>query len=169
MIILDDIEKLINEHGSASITRDNLAFLRDQTAALQRENATLKIENTSLKGELEACTSEKESLKVKLQELEAVIRKYDYDRAKVCEQSKKQPLHDDLPEEQMEILELLAVSSSMSDEEIIAAIDRKAESIYFDLGELKSIWLIESASMCGITVFNLTQEGRRYLKKLGYI
>jgi hypothetical protein len=57
----------------------------------------------------------------------------------------------------------------MNDEEIIAAIDRKAESIYFDLDELKSAWLIESNSMLGITLISLTQEGRRYLKKLGLI
>jgi cell division protein FtsB len=82
MIILNDIEKFINEHGSASILRDNIAFVRDQFAALERENAILKQKIVDL-------TAENEVLKTKIQNLELIIRKYDEDRTKVSEQSKK--------------------------------------------------------------------------------
>lgn len=38
MMPLDLVTKWIDEHGSANITRDNLAFLRDQIEAIEKEN-----------------------------------------------------------------------------------------------------------------------------------
>jgi hypothetical protein len=55
MGLLDGIEKLITEHGSASILRERIAFAREQYSALesrvselQRENERLNSANASL-------------------------------------------------------------------------------------------------------------------------
>lgn len=53
MGILDNIQTLINEHGSSTILRERLSLLKDQIVILEKENADLKdalsdiqIENT---------------------------------------------------------------------------------------------------------------------------
>lgn len=43
------------------------------------------------------------------------------------------------------------------------------EAVRFDLEELKEAGLIEIQLACGFTFCNLTQDGRRYLKKLGFL
>jgi hypothetical protein len=42
MDLVTAIDKLITEHGSASILRDHLALLRDQAKVLEKENTDLK-------------------------------------------------------------------------------------------------------------------------------
>jgi predicted ArsR family transcriptional regulator len=49
MGFLDGIEKLINEHGSATILRERIALANDKYAALEQQNATLKEDNAALK------------------------------------------------------------------------------------------------------------------------
>lgn len=48
MGLLDAIEKLINERGSATIMRERLELIREQAAALEKQVALLKQENASL-------------------------------------------------------------------------------------------------------------------------
>lgn len=49
MGLLDGIEKLINEHGSAAILRERIALVNDKYAALESENTVLHFENEALK------------------------------------------------------------------------------------------------------------------------
>lgn len=43
------LEKLINEHASAAVLRDHLAFFRDRFSSVSQENDALKKENAGLK------------------------------------------------------------------------------------------------------------------------
>ncbi|MBB1073739.1 hypothetical protein HUU62_04855 [Rhodoferax sp. 4810] len=49
MGLLDGIEKLITEHGSASILRERIALVNDKYSALESENNGLRSENETLK------------------------------------------------------------------------------------------------------------------------
>ena len=42
MGILDNIQTLINEHGSSTILRERLSLLKDQIVILEKENTDLK-------------------------------------------------------------------------------------------------------------------------------
>ena len=53
MSIFDSIEKLITEHGSASILRERLAQAKDQHAILEGKASALERENTQLKSDCE--------------------------------------------------------------------------------------------------------------------
>ncbi|MEC5127849.1 hypothetical protein VSU19_13875 [Verrucomicrobiales bacterium BCK34] len=53
MSIFSDIEKLITEHGSASILKERLALAADKYSTLESENETLKAENEALRLKLE--------------------------------------------------------------------------------------------------------------------
>lgn len=66
MGLLDNIQTLINEHGSSTILRERLSLLKDQIEILEKENADLKdaisdiqIENVKLRKQIsEQSTSE---------------------------------------------------------------------------------------------------------------
>jgi len=51
MGLLEHLEKLINEHGSASILREHLALVKAEQSAIQRHNADLQSQNEALKSE----------------------------------------------------------------------------------------------------------------------
>lgn len=57
MNIFGQIEKLITEHGSASILRDHVNLLKEHFALLEKQNASLKEDNKSLNSKLDACQS----------------------------------------------------------------------------------------------------------------
>ena len=92
----EQLQKLINERGSAAILRDHLALFKDQVVIpekkatlLESENAILKTENAELKAKTEQLTKDNDELKKKIQI---------YDN----------PAHDNLPDDvQVEILKLL--------------------------------------------------------------
>jgi hypothetical protein len=76
------IDKLINERGSAQITRDNLIFLRDQIVAckeqvtvLKEEKALLKKENAVLKGKVLFLTTQTGELTRQKEDLNLVIER----------------------------------------------------------------------------------------------
>lgn len=48
MGLLDGIEKLITEHGSAAILRERIALAREQYAALEKKTSELQAENERL-------------------------------------------------------------------------------------------------------------------------
>ena len=64
--LLGEIERLINEHGSAVILKERLALAAEQYAALQNENETLKSENERLRLDNDECQKKKRALEEKL-------------------------------------------------------------------------------------------------------
>jgi predicted nucleic acid-binding Zn-ribbon protein len=73
MGIFQDIERLIAEHGSASILRERLALAKDQYTALEKQNAALKESEANLKAEnkrlnldIDECQKQRRALEEKL-------------------------------------------------------------------------------------------------------
>lgn len=64
----EQLQKLINEHGSASILRDHLALFKDQVVLLEKENAALTEKIKVLQSEKEQLTKDNEELRSKIQE-----------------------------------------------------------------------------------------------------
>jgi ubiquinone biosynthesis protein UbiJ len=56
MFILDSIEKVITEHGSAAILSQQLAFARDQFNALERKVTELQIQVGRLEAQCKRST-----------------------------------------------------------------------------------------------------------------
>ena len=61
-ILLDQIEKLINEHGSAVILKERIELAKDEQAALERKNDDLANEVTRLGGHIKVLEADKENL-----------------------------------------------------------------------------------------------------------
>src|SRR5687768_13251159 len=70
MSILGDIERLINEHGSAAILRERLALAKDEHAALEKRVATLEKQNAELAGQNQRLELDNYKLKEKIGNLE---------------------------------------------------------------------------------------------------
>jgi len=71
--ILGEIEKLINEHGSAKILRERIGLARDQYAALEKEIATSKTRENEFETENLRLKLDNEQLKVQIRSLEERI------------------------------------------------------------------------------------------------
>lgn len=76
MGFLDSIEKLINEHGSATILKeriqlanDKYSALEDKVSILQQENGILKEQNTNLKSQLDEAKKKIDSLNQTIEQL----------------------------------------------------------------------------------------------------
>jgi len=76
MPILDEVTKLIDEHGSANILRERVELAKDQQAAQEKRISVLvleldqaKTETTRLRSQLEQCQQENRETKKQLQSL----------------------------------------------------------------------------------------------------
>jgi len=81
MIILDQIEKLINEHGSAAILRDHLALFKDQVLSTEAKitDLTNKVqmldqEKAVLNAKVSQLTKDNEELRSKVKQYEEAPR-----------------------------------------------------------------------------------------------
>lgn len=63
MTIFGEIERLITEHGSASILRERLALAADQHAVLEKKVSELQSDNDNLRAQLKQSQNENEKLK----------------------------------------------------------------------------------------------------------
>lgn|SRR5574340_180333 len=66
MGLLDGIEKLIVEHGSAAILKERIALANDKYAALEAENKVLRSENEALRLDSEKLEQQRRALEEKL-------------------------------------------------------------------------------------------------------
>lgn len=155
MGLLDGFEKLINEHGSATILKERIALANDQYAVLEK-----KFEASALRvSELE---SENKALRQKLETANAEIENL----RKAAENSRSARL-DDAKEK---ILVLLA-GREMYTQNIARELDVGEQVAVFHLEELEDSGFIgRSLSMTGEEFpWYLLQEARRYLVTRGLI
>jgi FtsZ-binding cell division protein ZapB len=64
--ILSEIERLINEHGSAVILKERLALAADQYSSLQKQVVQLQSENERLRLDHEECQKQRRALEEEL-------------------------------------------------------------------------------------------------------
>jgi hypothetical protein len=142
--LFSEIERLINEHGSAVILKERIALAEDKYAALERkvkelsdENDRLRSENAELKGQIPAATS-------------------------------SEPVQVDETGEK--ILLLLAQHPGMELPAIATQLKVAKDFAAFHVDELENAGLVHgSYSMMAAARYSLDQEGRRYLIKKGML
>lgn len=71
MGLFDGIEKLINEHGSATILKERIALANDKYSALEAKNKILSAENETLRIESEELKTQVKSLHSQLTQSDA--------------------------------------------------------------------------------------------------
>ena len=73
MGLIDQFEKLINEHGSSTILREHLALLKAEQSVLERKNTDLQTEKKALQSEIDQLRSDNISLQNQVSTLQSSI------------------------------------------------------------------------------------------------
>lgn len=80
--ILGEIEKLINEHGSAVILKERLALAADQYAALEGKLEACESTNGNLKNEVKRLESDLKKATEEINRLNALVKTFSKDENK---------------------------------------------------------------------------------------
>lgn len=153
--ILSEIERLINEHGSAAILKERLALASDQYSALEKKLSDAGVREEQLKSENASLRLDLENAKKSIQSLEE----------KLVERHGQR-----LDEIKEKILVLLA-SHDDYEGNIARTLGIGNQVAAFHLEELEQMeFIYRSLSMTGeVFPWCLVQEGRRYLVTHGLI
>jgi DNA repair exonuclease SbcCD ATPase subunit len=153
--ILSEIERLINEHGSAAILKERLALASDQYSALEKKLSDASAREEHLRSENARLRTDLEKAQKKIQSLEEQVVQRHGQR---------------LDEVKEKILVLLA-SHDDYDGNIAQTLGIGNQVAAFHLEELEKMeFIYRSLSMTGeIFPWCLVQEGRRYLVTHGLI
>lgn len=153
--ILGEIERLINEHGSASILKERLALASDQYGSLEKKLSEANLRNEQLQ-------SENNSLRLDIDKAQEKIRNLE---EQLIERHGKR-----LDEVKEKILVLLAAQDDY-EHNIARTLGIGAQVAAFHLEELAEMeFIYRSLSMIGETFpWRLIQNGRRYLVTHGLI
>jgi predicted ArsR family transcriptional regulator len=162
MGLLDGLEKLINEHGSATILRERIALANDKYAALEQKLSdaesrikTLDIDNVRLRSDLDAARAELQTLKAASSRISG------------------QQL-DDMKEK---ILVFLSKHDDCVAQQIAQAIGAGAQVVTFHLEELNKSKMVSASHTMGSdwmgtqsrTGWFIAHSGRGYLISRGLI
>lgn len=149
----EQLQKLINEHGSAAILRDHLALFKDKVVLLEQKAASLESENVILKAKLDNSESDFNKSQKDNEELRSKIQQYE------------QPSHGVLLEEvKVNILLFMAKHEEVYAQHVASALKIGLQTAQFHLEELQETNLV-SSSYCTDeeTPWYLAQGGRKYL------
>jgi len=155
MGLLDGFEKLINEHGSATILKERIALANDKYAVLEAKLAIFEKENIALKDEITKLQDENKRLKVDNEQLIIKIQNLE----------KTASSHDKLlDQEKVKILTALTKQEWCYAEQISRLLGIGIQVIQFHLDELQDKRMVAASySMGEDTEWTLDHEGRRYL------
>lgn len=156
---LSDIERLINEHGSAAILRERITLANDKYAALERKVVDLEDQVTNLERKVSDLDAENKDLRVNKQELESELQQF-----------KESKLHGDRLEELKEKI-LVAISNedeiTASDIAILMSISKTSAEFHleelFEASMAKRILRGNDRESPWI----LNQAGKKYLVQHG--
>ena len=163
--IIAEIERLINEHGSAVILKERLALASDQYSALERKLSECELRSKELKAcveELELkcldLQSENDRLQVDVKDAQEVIRQLN-------ERNKSEFSHEkNLNEIEINILEYVSKAKSNSVNDISSFSGCNEAVAEYHLEELKNKEMVSSeyVTMLGV-LWSIEQPGKKYL------
>ncbi|MBI3780281.1 MAG: hypothetical protein HY278_04370 [candidate division NC10 bacterium] len=155
MGLLDGLEKLINEHGSAVILKERIALANDKYAALEKKLSDSELRAKKLE-------SENDCLRLDLGKAEEKNRN--------LEEQLSERHGNRLEKIREELLQMLAVHPGVTDEQLSNAMKQNLQIIKFHLTELKKSQLVSLALFVGSpALWSLAHEGRAYLISHGLL
>src|SRR5687768_12392588 len=150
MGLLDSIEKLINEHGSATILKERIALANDKYTALERKLSESELRAKQLESEKQHFELDNFKLKEKVRSLEEQLA----ERHGQC-----------LEELREKILTVLSSGREATSAQIAAMLGVGEQLTTFHLEELGKTHFVNATKFYTRqpTVWRLGQEGRGYL------
>lgn len=162
MGLLNNIEKLINEHGSSAILREHLSLFKSQVIALEKENASLKPENGILKDKVKTLDSQLENTTKEIERQHQII--------KALQDTQGIKKYDEVTEQILKLFFDTGRELSINDFALAMSLNINIIQYHFDIllqNDLitqtrvgfESSWTGES-SPC---MYDLTPSGRKYI------
>lgn len=153
--VFGEIEKLIDEHGSAEILKAGLELAKDRYEVLEVKRAELEEKVRQLESEKRGLELENNQLMEKIQSLEAQI-------------VESQPAR--IEEIQEQILKLLADNPRIASDQVAKQLHVELELSNLHLEELKAAQLVVAHTvLMAHPKWSLSQDGRRYLASNGLL
>lgn len=168
---LSGLEKLINEHGSATIRGERIKLIQDKYDLLEQETQIVRNRVSELLTERDALLEDVAARDKKIIELENenkslnLVNQRLLERIEVGSQTHTAPLE----QSKLDILLLLKEKSSMATGELAEATGRNKEALRGDLGDLAEADLINFERVLGTDIHTLAKKGRKYLKECGLL
>lgn len=161
MGLLDGFEKLINEHGSATILKERIALANDKYSALEKEFAASLLRAETTEARVSNLEAENQSLKLDKEKLRQEIQRRD-------DITEKEKSHNNLLDDpKLEILKLLFKQPKLPKEQIAHSLNIGLPVAEFHLTELKESKMVKrvigGSAMRPENGWSLDQEGTRYL------
>lgn len=156
MGLLDGLEKLINEHGSAVILKERIALANDKYAALEKKLSDSELKTKQLETEKQSIELENFKLKEKVRNLEQQINENQGQRL------------EDIREK---ILTALSSVQETTSGRIAVMLGIGEQLATFHLEELGKIRFVSAARFYTEqpTIWKLAQDGRGYLVNNGLL
>lgn len=158
MGLLDGFEKLINEHGSATILKERIALANDKYSALEKELSASKLREAESKAREAELAAENQSLKLDNEKLRQEIQRRN-------DESEKEKSHgNSLEEIKVKILTYMANYEETYVGSVASALGIGMQTAQFHMEELVDTNMINmSCYFGGESTWYLTQDGRKYL------
>ena len=155
MGLLDGLEKLINEHGSAVILKERIALANDKYSALEQKVQDLQTAISVRDTKIQMLEAANQSLKKDNEQLTIQVQNF----------TQTADSHNNLIDEiKTNILVLLSKYDKPDTEQISYRLKAHDEITQFHLTELERLKMIHSyLIMGGPARWGLTHEGRKYL------
>jgi chromosome segregation ATPase len=155
MGLLDGIEKLINEHGSAKILKERIGLANDKYSALESKYAEAEQKIKSLESESQKLKQDNDNLNSEIETLRSQLSERRDNRLK---------------EQEEEILIFVASNPNCTDNQIATNTGMGVEVAAFYIQEMEDKNLIYgSYAFNSDPRYSLDQGGRGYLIKRGLI
>lgn len=166
MGLLDGLEKLINEHGSATILKERIALANDKFSALEKEFAASKQQVTDLKTRVTELETENQSFKLDNEKLRQEIQR----RNDESEKEKEKSHGNSLEEIKVKILIYMANYEETYVGSVASALGIGLQTAQFHMEELVDANMINmSCYFGGESTWYLAQDGRKYLVRSNLI
>ena len=150
--LLESLEKLITEHGSAPSLEKHIALLKEQLTILDKKFLVLESKNKILESEIETLKSQNQAFTIQNEELKQKIQDYG------------KPHYIILDQANVAILKLLSKETRLTTERIARDLNMDLQVAKSHLEELFQTRMIQiSGSIGQPKTWYLAQEGRRYL------
>lgn len=148
--IIGEIEKLINERGSAAIMKERLSLATDQYSALEKKLSEANVR-------IEKLESENKSLHLNLEKAKTQIRDFE-------EKLTVGHTHTHLEEIKVKILLFMSEHEKTYTQQIAARLGIGLQTAIFHLEELQDNEMVGMSIIFGSECpWYLNQEGRKYL------
>ena len=157
MGLLDGIEKIINEHGSAVILKERIALAEDKYAALGQKLALSETRVAVLEGEKKALQFEIVNFRQEIQRRDDVIQK-------------EKSHGNSLQKIEEKLLSLLCENECVPTSQIARSLDKHLQLITLHLTNLaKTRFVVASYNAVEETEWAIDHEGRAYLVQNGLL